>query len=99
MNCRKLRRQATSGLLVAVFLAGCRTPAVVPKVSLQPPTSPASTCSAEESSPTIGCACSWAGRRLQASAASTAKPTVFAEGGTSCLVETSDGTLFFYYGQ
>jgi hypothetical protein len=26
-------------------------------------------------------------------------PTVFAEGGTSCLVETADGTLFFYYGQ
>ena len=28
----------------------------------------------------------------------TVKPTVFAEGGTSCLVETSSGTLFFYYG-
>jgi hypothetical protein len=26
-------------------------------------------------------------------------PTVFAEGGTSCLVETFDGTLFFYYGE
>jgi hypothetical protein len=26
------------------------------------------------------------------------KPTVFAEGGTSCLIETSDGMLFFYYG-
>ena len=29
----------------------------------------------------------------------TVNPTVFAEGGTSCLVETSDGTLFFYYGE
>jgi hypothetical protein len=26
-------------------------------------------------------------------------PTPFAQGGTSCLVETADGTLFFYYGQ
>jgi hypothetical protein len=28
----------------------------------------------------------------------TVNPKVFAEGGTSCLVESSDGTLFFYYG-
>jgi len=28
----------------------------------------------------------------------TVNPRIFAEGGTSCLVETSDGTLFFYYG-
>jgi len=28
----------------------------------------------------------------------TVNPKVFAEGGTSCLVETSNGTLFFYYG-
>jgi hypothetical protein len=26
------------------------------------------------------------------------RPTVFATGGTSCLVEASDGTLYFYYG-
>jgi hypothetical protein len=29
----------------------------------------------------------------------TTNPRVFATGGTSCLVEASDGTLFFYYGQ
>ena len=29
----------------------------------------------------------------------TVNPTVLAEGGTSCLVETADGTLYFYYGQ
>jgi hypothetical protein len=28
----------------------------------------------------------------------TVHPTVFAEGGTSTLVETTDGTLYFYYG-
>lgn len=28
----------------------------------------------------------------------TVNPKVFAEGGTSCPVETSDGTLLFYYG-
>jgi hypothetical protein len=29
----------------------------------------------------------------------TVNPTVFAEGGTSCLVQAADGTLYFYYGQ
>jgi hypothetical protein len=29
----------------------------------------------------------------------TVNSSVFAEGGTSCLVERSDGTLYFYYGQ
>jgi hypothetical protein len=28
----------------------------------------------------------------------TVNPTVFAKGGTSCLVQTSDGALLFYYG-
>ena len=28
----------------------------------------------------------------------TVNTKVFAEGGTSCLVERADGTLFFYYG-
>jgi hypothetical protein len=29
----------------------------------------------------------------------TVNPIPFAQGGTSCLVETADGTLFFYFGQ